>query len=193
MRKSVNLKPVLVLDGERESALAIVRSLGRKGLRVEVGSSRANPIAALSKYCSGHFIYPDPLEDLPGFQKALLEELEQRSYSLVIPVTDLTICPLMEIRDSVEGLARLAMASNEALALALSKSHTYDLASTFGVPIPKTVIVRDVEESHGLQDRLTYPAVIKADRSKIWPSNGRGQDISVAYVFTPKELNARVS
>jgi len=189
----MNLKPVLVLDGERESALAIVRSLGRNGLRVEIGSSKTSPLAALSKYCSCHFIYPNPLVDVPGFRRALLGQLQQRSYSLVIPVTDLTICPLMGIRDSVEGLARLAMASNEALALALSKSRTYDLASTFGVPIPKTVIVRDVEELHGLQDRLTYPVVIKADRSKIWPSNGRGQDISVAYVFTPKELNARVS
>ncbi len=193
MSKSLNLKPVLVLDGERESALAIVRSLGRRRLDVEVGSRRGNPIAALSKYCSGHFIYPDPLKDLPGYQKALLEQLEQRSYSLIIPVTDLTICPLMEIRESVEALSPLAMASSEALSVAMSKSYTYAVARELGVPIPRTLVIRDAEEFDSFKAKQNFPAVIKADRSKIWSSNGKGYETSVRYALNSKELKERVS
>ncbi len=190
--KNLHLNPVLVLDGEMASSLAIVRSLGRKGARVTVGSSKTNSLSSLSRYCSSYFVYPNPLVDVPGFRKILIEQLKRHSYSLVIPVTDLTICPLMEIRKSVEALSRLAMPSNEALAVALSKSRTCDLARTLRIPIPKTMVIRNIEDFHGMQDQIKYPVVIKADRSKAWPSNSPGQDISVAYALDPKELNLRV-
>src|SRR5262245_7532161 len=125
MSKRLSQDPVLILDGDRVSALAVVRSLGRRGLRTEVGSSKSRPLAALSRYCSDRFVYPDPLVDVLGFQEAILARLRQRSYSIVIPVTDLTICPLMEIRESAEELSPLAMAPNTALSWALSKSRTY--------------------------------------------------------------------
>lgn len=191
--KSGNDKPVLVLDGERSSALAIVRSLGRKGLQVEVGSSKTDPMAALSRYCSHHLTYPDPLHDLSGFQKALLEQLEKRGYSLVIPVTDLTICPLMGIRESVEVLSPLGMASNDALSVTLSKSRTADLARALGVPIPYTVVIKDTEEFYPIQGKQRYPVVIKPDRSKNWSLHGKCEDIPVAYALNSKELSESVS
>ena len=190
--KNLNLNPVLVLDGEMASSLAIVRSLGRKGVRVTVGSSKTNSLSSLSRYCSSYFVYPNPLVDVPGFRKILVEQLKRHSYSLVIPGTDLTICPLMGIRESVEALSRLAMPSNEALAVALSKSRTRDLARTLQIPIPKTKVIRNIEDFHGMQDQIKYPVVIKADRSKAWPSNSPGRDISVAYACDPKELNLGV-
>lgn len=182
-----------MLDGEWPSALAIVRSLGRKGHPIQVGSSRTHPIAGLSRYCCHLFVYPDPLVNVTGFRKALLEQLHRCSYSLVIPVTDLTICPIMEIRESAEALSPLAMASNEALFVALSKSRTCGLARTLGIPIPKTLIIRDVEEFGGVQKELTYPVVIKADRSKTWLPDGQGLDITVSYALNLRELDDSVS
>lgn len=185
-------KSVLVLDGERASALAIVRSLGKKGRSVDVGSGSQQPMAGLSRYCSRHFVYPDPLTNVAGFRQALLELLHQHSYSLIIPVTDRTICPLMEIRESVEALSPLAMASNHSLEMALSKSRTYELARTLGIPIPETVVISDCEELRHVENTLTYPVVIKTDRSKIWSSDGKGQDTAVAYALNPKDLWATV-
>ena len=193
MHRGWNPKSVLVLDGEWPSALAIVRSLGRKGLHVEVGSSRPDPLAALSKFCSRNFVYPDPLVDIDGFRKTLLEQLKRYSYSLVIPVTDMAICPLMDIRGSVEALSALAMASNESISLALSKSRTIEMAQTLGIPIPKTLIIRNIAELHSGEHGLTYPVVIKPDRSKTWMSDGRGLDLSVKYAFNAKDLSEKVS
>jgi protein-tyrosine-phosphatase/predicted ATP-grasp superfamily ATP-dependent carboligase len=190
--KSVNEERVLVLDGERASTLSIVRSLGRRGLQVEVGSSETHPLAALSRYCSDRFTYPDPLHDPSGFQKTILEKLRERRYALAIPVTDLTTCPLMEIRESVERCTRLAMASNDALSVTLSKSRTCDLAKGLGVPIPKTLVIRNVEEFYRMQDKQAYPAVVKPDRSKNWAPNGTCEDISVAYALNLDELSEAV-
>ncbi len=64
--------PILVLDGDQGSALAIVRSLGRSGLSVHVGASDDQAIAFHSRYATAVFRYPDPLVDPSGFQTALL-------------------------------------------------------------------------------------------------------------------------
>ena len=192
LRKIVNSQPVLVLDGEWPSALAIVRSLGRRGLQVDVGSSKTHSFAGLSRYCRHNFVYPDSLVDVSGFRVALMEQIRKCSYSLVIPVTDLTIYPLMELRESVEALSSLAMASNEALTVTFSKSRTYDLARSLGIPIPRTVIINEMNGLQLVEDKLTFPMVVKPDRSKAWFGNGTGRDVAVAYAFNHGELNAYV-
>lgn len=189
----MNFKPVLVLDGEWPAALTIVRSLGRRGLHIEVGSSKPDSLAAFSKFCSGHFIYPDPLVDASGFQKALTRRLQLYTYSLVIPVTDISIRPMMDIRESIESLSPLAMASNESLAEALSKSRINAIAKGLNIPIPETVVIRNLNEFHDIKEKLTYPVVIKPDSSKVWMSDGQALDVSVTYAFSLRELIEKVS
>ena len=49
---------VLVTDGRQRPALAIVRSLGRRGVPVLVGAEAPTSLASSSKYCEGHVTYP---------------------------------------------------------------------------------------------------------------------------------------
>src|SRR6185369_14394569 len=51
---------VFVTDGDQRPALAIVRTLGRRGLRVLVGEDGPASLASSSKYCAGHITYPSP-------------------------------------------------------------------------------------------------------------------------------------
>jgi protein-tyrosine-phosphatase len=131
--------PVLVLDGDTPAALAVVRSLGRRGHRVEVASSAHRAVASLSRYCERDFSYPDPLRDARGFEAALVGRLTRRPYALVIPATAATIRPLMRIRDAVEARAPLAMSSNDSLATALSRSRTHELARALSIPVVPTL------------------------------------------------------
>ncbi len=189
-------KSALVLDGNNQSALAIVRSLGRNGVRVQVGASTTRAIAGLSRFCSGLLPYPDPLSDPVGFQTSIVEHLETHSYSLVIPVTDVTIGPLMENRKSVEKHTVLAMASNESLDVVLSKSRTCDVARSLGIPIPRTFAVKEVKELDHLGaafGKVSYPLVIKPDRSKVWGLDGEGRSLSVSYAWSQGELYGGVS
>lgn len=183
----------MVLDGDQVSALAIVRSLGRKGLPVEVGASKANPIAGYSKYSSRTFIYPDPLVDIHGFRHAIGERLRQYAYSLIMPVTDLTISPLVGIRASVEATCPIAMASDSALSVTSSKGLTCELAQKYDIPIPKTRLVRDSDDLEGLNFDSRYPVAVKPDSSKVWSQDGRGRRLSVTYAFNRDELCRQVN
>lgn len=178
---------VLVLDGEREVALSIVHSLGGHGLQITVGSSKHKAIASRSRYCHELFVYPDPLVDQGRFASALEEHCSNARYDLIIPVTDLTICPIMPIRKQIECRARLAMASNEALMRTLSKSCTFDLASRFGVSLPWTDEIHAIDQIPRAVANWNYPVVLKPDRSKAWDGQGVGREASVSYAVNPFE------
>ncbi len=179
---------VLVLDGVGESSLAIVRSLGKRGIEVDVGALAHPSLSSLSRYCTQHFIYPDPFEYKGRFQDAILDRLRSRHYDLVVPTTDLTLCPLMEVRESIEALAPMAAASNEALAAAHSKSQTLEIARRLEIPVPKTVIIADRQELCRIAEELSYPVVVKPDRSKVWYSGNSGIALITAYASSPLEL-----
>ncbi len=186
-------RKVLVLDGEWPSALAIVRSLGRRGLRVDVGAALPDPLASRSRYCCARFVYPDPMANVDGFRRAVEERLASIRYALVIPVTDKTIVPLIEVRDSIERLAPLAMAATEALRTTLSKNRTTELATRLGVPTPRSRVVRSPEEARSPPAEMSFPLVLKPDRSKVWTGRGEAQDLAVTYARDSVELAEKLS
>ena len=107
---------------------------------------------------------------------------------MIIPVTDETICPLMDIRGSVEELTVLPLPTNDALSVALSKSRTAELARSLAVPAPMTWVVRSLDELAAARHRLTFPLVVKPDRSKNWVPDRRANSLAAKYVHDPVEL-----
>ncbi len=57
-----------VTDGDQRPALAITRSLGRRGVAVVVGSERPHSLASASKYCARHVTYPSPIRHPGAFE-----------------------------------------------------------------------------------------------------------------------------
>lgn len=179
---------ILVLDGDQSSALAIVRSLGKKGLNIDLGSSEQYPMTARSRYCSDYFTYPDPMKDPDGFRKTIMKRLQGRSYSLFIPVTDRTIIPLMEIRSDIEKHCPIAMASDNALRACLSKRKTEELSIKLGIPVPKTIPIDSIDDLKLHEMTLSYPVVLKSDQSKVWSKDGAGRVMYTAYAADPEQL-----
>ena len=188
---------VLVLDGDQISTLAVVRSMGRMGHSVVVGASSASAVAFTSRYCRDSFVYPDPMVDPDGFRTEVLRQVGAGAYELVIPVTDRTIVPLMEIREQVEDQALLAMASSEALDVVLSKERTTELAESLGVPVPRSTAISERSGEPTVPWEATFPLVVKPDRSKVWDgeaaADGQGQDLQVEYAVDPADFRTRAS
>ena len=69
-------RTVLVLDADQASALAIVRSLGRHGIPVQVASDLPRPLAGHSRHAQGVLRYPDPLRCGPDFVAWLATQLQ---------------------------------------------------------------------------------------------------------------------
>jgi len=178
-------RPVLVLDADQTATLAVVRSLGRRGVPVHVAAAVDDPLAACSRHARTRFRHPDPLTDEAGFIGWLRDRLGNGRYALVIPVTERTVVPLMRHRDAL-GPTPLALADTAALEQVLDKRRTFALAETLGIRVPRSVNVASLDELPAAA-ALGYPVVVKPARSFGADAVQRVQ-LTVAYARDAAEL-----
>ena len=180
-----------MLDGHSAAALAFVRSLGRRGHWVAVGSNRASfAPAALSRYCRTAWQYPVSTEDVSGFLEAVLDFARSQSIELIIPATDWTLFPLSLARARFQDVCRLALPAHAALEQTSDKYKTIELARQAAVPVPATVLVTTGDELSALA-AFDYPAVVKDRFSARWQGN-RATTGTTSYVHSPEELREKV-
>jgi len=182
---------ILVLDGEQYSSLAIVRSLGRQGLKITVAASDNDAICRHSKFTTNFFTYPNPLVDVDGFCKVINEQISKKEYTLIIPVTELTTLPLSKIRKQLEQKTCLAIADNKALEWVTDKAKTFKLAEDVGVPVPKS---HYINTPHALEENIKnirFPVVIKPSRSIADQKDDIRAKLTVDYAFNTDELNKK--
>jgi protein-tyrosine-phosphatase/predicted ATP-grasp superfamily ATP-dependent carboligase len=181
---------VLVLDADQGSALAVVRSLGRRGLEVDVASATAAPIAAYSRHAAQVLRYPDPLQHEQGFVDWLATQLQRDPYAMVVPVTERSLVPLVRLYHG-PGRDRIAMAPAQALEQVLDKERTMALAASLGVAIPRSREVGSLADAHQAMAGLGWPVVVKPARS-VGVRAGQRVQLSVAYAFDERSLDAAV-
>lgn len=183
---------VLVLDGGEFSTLAIVRSLGRRGLRITLGASQPDAIARYSRYVDTFFVYPDPMLDSEGFLRAIEERVAGQPFEVLMPVTELTCLPLAKSRSRIEAHTRLALPPNTAFLAAIDKARTFELAAERGVPIPVTYRVDSLETLDACVAQVRFPCVIKPVRSIAEDKATRRRKMSVAFATNSAELRDTV-
>src|SRR4029077_7472393 len=95
-RNWIEVKKVLVLDGNTRSALAATRSLGRRGVPVVVADETKRTLSGASKYCSESFSYPSPTTNLRGFLSTVKAECSQRGIRVIFPMTEISMATLLK-------------------------------------------------------------------------------------------------
>jgi predicted ATP-grasp superfamily ATP-dependent carboligase len=171
---------ILVTDGENRSALAVTRSLGKKGCRVVVSGSTVKNLSACSKYCSKRYAVPDPMKDGSGFADSVIDIATRERIDVIFPCTDQSIYWLNRIRERLPVGVILACAEPAEMDKVSNKCELFQLAD-IGVPIPETVIVNGREDFRDKGPRIEkYPVVVKPGYSKI-PDGSRLLSASVMY------------
>ncbi len=181
---------VFVTDGDQRATLAVVRALGRARISVTVASSAPNSLASSSRYCASKVRYPSPLEDAERFQAFLLNEMMDGRYRVLLPMTDVTMRLVAQMREALPPLVRLPIPSEEQIKLAQDKRHMLLLAQQLGVPCPETYMLDEDESLEDVAQRVRYPAVIKPRfswflRNRSWVSG------SVEYAYDPEDLTVK--
>jgi len=178
---------VLVTDAGRGSAIAIIRSLGRRGWRVIAADSSPRSLGFRSRYTAGRLVYPAP-EDAPRETiSAIKAAAEREGVELIIPVTDAILLPLSEARAEFGGLCAIAMPTPEQLAVVTNKLKTIDLAQELGVPVPLTRVVETVGEALALPI-TDWPVVLKPQASRLYRDQASVEHFEVCYAHTRDEL-----
>jgi predicted ATP-grasp superfamily ATP-dependent carboligase/protein-tyrosine-phosphatase len=181
---------VLILDGDQGSVYAIVRSLARHGLAVDVADCIEPCLSSKSRYVDQVFQYPNPKQDPDGFVSWLEKQLGASGtgepYAYVIPVTDDTLQPISDHRERLTPLCKIAMAPIEAHQVCSDKAQTFDLAESLGIDVPNRLLVRSIDDLKNCE--WAFPIVVKPSRSVVADGAGGWHALSVRYVHNQSEL-----
>lgn len=157
---------VLVLDGRQRSALAAVRSLGSRGLRVCVADSTPRPLASASRHASMELLCPDAATEPEAFVDWVVSSASRLQVSAILPLTDLSVMLLAPARHRFDNIALLCAPARPYETVS-DKGALLELARSAGLITPATSIATDRAELEALLYEHVYPLVLKPARSKV--------------------------
>jgi predicted ATP-grasp superfamily ATP-dependent carboligase len=153
---------VVITDGEQRAALAIVRSLGRRGYRCVVCSSEARSLAGASRHAAADYRVPDPLSDPEGFAGAVAGIASRGGARVVLPVTDAAVLALLPARERLRP-AELPLPGLESFRCVADKARVLAAASALDIAVPDQQTVATPSELASA--RIRFPLVVKPARS----------------------------
>jgi predicted ATP-grasp superfamily ATP-dependent carboligase len=154
--------------GMNHIALALVRSLGRRGVPV----FRFHPDAMLhdldSRYCK-HVPCPNLYDD----EAALVDALRQFARTVgrapvLFAASDAAASFLARHEEALAGRYRVSTAPAACIAEIQDKGRLYQRAIQLGLAVPRTFTPADESEVAAAAGAVTYPAVIKPLTSHHW-------------------------
>jgi predicted ATP-grasp superfamily ATP-dependent carboligase len=179
---------ILVTDARRGSALAFIRSLGRRGHHV-VAADAASPSAGMrSRFAAARVRYPSPLDDPAATGAALVRAAHTHGIELIVPVTDEVIMTLVDRLADLPAGCQVAIPGPAAALVVGDKRATVDLARSLGIPVPDSVVASSAEAIRAATDRIGYPVVIKPATSRSRGPDGTVRQHAVTYARDPGDL-----
>ena len=151
-------------------ALAITRSLGRKGVPVVRVHPNRLDRSLFSKYCKKVEVSPDFYSSeasLLGFLLSMKNDYE--GTRLLIPASDDCAYFVAKYHDVLSEVFEVVAPKREVMETILDKKCQYERAQSLGIPIPETYFPSGVDEVKRLAAELTnYPYVIKPLVAHTW-------------------------
>jgi predicted ATP-grasp superfamily ATP-dependent carboligase len=132
------MKSVLVTDGHFRKTLAVVRSLGRKGISVTVGERTLFNTSFFSKYCVKRLVYPSPRRFPNQFIDFLLKEIKENHYDCLFPMEEETLLLMAKYHSEISQYTYLLSPDLKKIEFARDKKNLMRFAEAHGIPIPKT-------------------------------------------------------
>src|SRR6266849_6267634 len=130
---------LFITDGNHRATLAVVRALGRAGIKVTVGQQESSSIAGRSRYCAAAVRYPSPLTGGQAFKAFLRDEMRSGRYSILLPMTDITTNYVAEDAAELRQFVHLPLPDLARIRKAQDKRETLALAQRLGIACPATV------------------------------------------------------
>ena len=152
---------LFVTDGDQRPTLAVVRSLGRAGVRVTVGCEADVCLAGRSRYCGSIVHYPSPLKEPEAFKMFIRQEITGDTYRVLLPMTDVTMYLIGNMQTQVDSRVHLPIPGADKIAFIQDKQRVLTLARQLGIECPRDFAPSKAESVEDFAYRLPYPVVIK--------------------------------
>ncbi|MBI4355939.1 MAG: ATP-grasp domain-containing protein [Candidatus Omnitrophica bacterium] len=152
---------VLVVDAHFKQALVVTRSLGRRGVAVDLVAHSAYAPAFASKYCRRAFQSP-VRKDQDAFVEFLLSLVKRERYDFILTCEDDSTRLLSEARSRFEPYTQVPLPPHDVVQLTLDKARMTQFAAAHGIPVPRTHYARTFEEiERAAQEIGRWPVVLK--------------------------------
>ena len=177
---------VIVPYGRGWNSLAIVRSLGRRGIDVFCGEEAPFAPCFFSRYCRGHFQYPSPSREPVAFVDFMVGKVKELAPGgdepyVLMPVHKETFV-LAEHRERFEPHITLPVTTIDNIRLTDDKGRLAKLAEERGIRIPRTWQFHDVSELYRQVPELPMPLFVKVRKA--------AAGVGLRKVDTPEKLVA---
>ena len=159
----------LVLDAGLRQSLATIRSLGSRGLGIAaLAAFNGESVPAFSsRWCRQGIVCGagEATEEYLAFVEQLLDRIDA---CVLIASSDSTLALVRLHRERLERRVRIALAEESALAIAVNKEQTLEIAKRLGLAVPRAVTVGEVNEVSAALREIGLPAVVKPVESWVW-------------------------
>ena len=184
------MRKILVLDANQRSALAVIRSLGGRGMSIIAGDHAANPLGGASRYAAASIRYADPASEPRRFIRQVTDFVERLDIDTVIPATDLTTMLLVS-QSNLSKNVHLAAPPAESYEALTDKALLVDQASRLGITVPETRIAQSETAIIDAARDFGFPVVLKPARSR-YLKDDRIYATGVQVVHSAEKLPAAV-
>ncbi len=164
MQGGIVNEAVLVI-GDYQQTIAVVRSLARSGRTVIVGEHSRRSFAALSRHTHGTWKHPDPQRtvEFAAELDALLSR--RRDIRWVFPVGESDLLALIACREHLKHRVQMAMPPPQTVAACLDKPTSYDLANELNIPQMRSATADSFLELQDCVSDIGIPLVVKCPDS----------------------------
>jgi predicted ATP-grasp superfamily ATP-dependent carboligase len=180
---------VLVTDGHFRKTLAVVRSLGQKGVQVTVGERTFLNTSFFSKYCARRLIYPSPRQAPNQFIEFFLREIQRSHYDCLFPMEEETLLLLVKYHSDISRYTYLLSPDLNKIEFTRDKRNLMQFAKAHGIPTPKTYpIVPQPSKVQG-----SRPQSDKVEDRPASYGRLQGLDAGVDEIPLPAVIKPRIS
>lgn len=158
----VTSTPVVLFRSTHYASLAIVRTLGRMGVRVFCIDPDPNALGMKSRFCSGRFerdIDAHRPEDAVRFLADVAREIGEKA--VLLPTSDSLSLFVDRHRAQLSQWFLMRQPDPEAAARLHSKRTMYELCVQLGVPTPRATFPDTAEDAVRDAPSLGFPLVVK--------------------------------
>jgi protein-tyrosine-phosphatase/predicted ATP-grasp superfamily ATP-dependent carboligase len=160
---------ILILDSHSNAGMACIQSLGKAGYDIYTASNVTSTLSQSSIYGKKFYSYPSPMKYKEKFIDFIVNLNREYSFDYILPVTDNTIYPLMEVSD-VDLTRILILPNKDTFESAFNKEKTLLLAQKLDVPVPSNTYVTN--KDFNLDEFSDFPLFVKPVQSKGISPNG---------------------
>lgn len=150
-----------IVLGISGNGLGIARSLGRRGIEVIIIADTNTSANLCSRYLSEKRYFCGNESELVEFLLGIHGEFDQKP--VLFPIRDATVLALAERIGEVRKFYHVVMPDAEVVRRALCKTTFSEMAEEFGLPVPKSTMIKCDQDISRLTSDFKYPVIIKPE------------------------------